>query len=173
MTQFALVSVFCPDRTGLVALVTGRLFDLGANLGDTSFSLLGSGAELTAVCECPDGLSLDELEDQLKDIDALGPADIKVSPFTLDPRHGPNGEVTHRITVRGGDQPGLIARICEVFIEFRANIVRLDARATEEPRGNYVIRLAVFIPETSAESCLATLKNTTEALHLSFESEKL
>jgi glycine cleavage system transcriptional repressor len=173
MAHLALVSVFCPDRTGLVAAVTGRLFDLGVNLGDTSFSILGSGAELTAVCECPDSLSLDELEDELKDIADLGPAEIKVLPFTLDPRHGPNGEITHNITVRGGDQPGLIARICEVFIEFRANIVRLDAGASPDSGGEYIIRLAVFIPEASAVSCLATLQNTTEGLHLSFEAEKL
>lgn len=170
MPHFALVSVFCPDRTGLIAVVTGRLFDLGVNLGDTSFSLLGSGAELTAVCECPDRLSLAELEDELKDIAELGPAEIKVSPFTLDPRHGPMGEVTHIITVRGGDQPGLIARICEVFIEFRANIVRLDA-GPHLSDGDYVIRLEVSIPDASAAACLATLKNTTETLQLEFDVE--
>lgn len=172
MTHFALVSVFCPDRTGLIATVTGRLFDLGVNLGDTSFSLLGSGAELTAVCECPDAVSLNELEDAIKDLSDLGPAEIKVSPFTLDPRHGPAATVTHVISVKGGDQPGLIARICEVFIEFRANIVRLDAGPRDSGR-DYLILLEVNIPEASAESCLATLKNTTEALHLDFEVETL
>ena len=172
MAHFALVSVFCPDRTGLIAAVTGRLFDLGVNLGDTSFALLGSGAELTAVCECPDALTLDELDDKLKDMDELGPAEIKVSPFWLDSRHGPSGEITHNITVSGGDQPGLIARICEVFVEFRANIVRLDAGTSQNAGGEYVIRLAVFIPEASVASCLATLKNTTEALHLTFEAEQ-
>ncbi len=170
MHRFALVSVFCPDRTGLVAAVTGRLFDLGINLGDMSFSVLGSGAELTAVCECPSTLSLEELEDGLKDMAELGPAEIKVSPFKLDPKHGPAGEVTHDITVRGGDQPGLVARICEVFVEFRANIVRLDA-GTED--GDYVIRLAVFLPESSTEACLATLKNTAEGLQLAFESRSV
>ena len=38
---YVLVSVFCPDRTGLIAAIAGRLFDLGANLGDTSFTVLG------------------------------------------------------------------------------------------------------------------------------------
>jgi glycine cleavage system transcriptional repressor len=168
MPRLALVSVFCPDRTGLVAAVTGRLFDLGINLGDTSFSVLGSGAELTAVCECPDSLSLDELEDALKDMTELEPAEIKVVPFKLDPRHGPAGDVTHEITVRGGDQPGLVARICEVLVEFRANIVRLDAGAEAS---DYVIRLAVNLPAASVEACLATLKNTAEGLQLSFASE--
>jgi len=172
MTHYALVSIFCPDRTGLIAAVTSRLFDLGVNLGDTSFSLLGSGAELTAVCECPDAMSLGELEDELKDLPDLSLAEIKVSPFTLDPRHGPAAEVTHVISVKGGDQPGLIARICEVFIEFRANIVRLDAGPREFGR-DYLILLEVNIPEASATACLSTLKNTTEALHLDFEVETL
>lgn len=168
MSRLALVSVFCPDRTGLVAAVTGRLFDLGINLGDTSFSVLGSGAELTAVCECPDTLSFEELEDALKDMTELGPAEIKVSAFKLDPKHGPAGEVTHHVTVRGGDQPGLVARICEVFIEFRANIVRLDAGNEND---DYVIRLWVNIPPSAVDACLATLKNTAEGLQLSFEAQ--
>jgi hypothetical protein len=37
MTNYALVSIFYPARQGLAAAITGRLFDLGINLGDRSF----------------------------------------------------------------------------------------------------------------------------------------
>ena len=37
MTKTALISVLCPDRVGVVAAMTGQIFDLGGNLGDTKF----------------------------------------------------------------------------------------------------------------------------------------
>ena len=54
-----LVSVFCPDRTGLVSAIAGRLFEIGANLGDTSFAVLGAGAEFSAICDIPAHVSAD------------------------------------------------------------------------------------------------------------------
>src|SRR5262245_7561107 len=50
MAKSALVSVICEDRTGLIAAITGRMFDLGINLGDTTFAVLGTGAEFTTLC---------------------------------------------------------------------------------------------------------------------------
>jgi len=40
-----LVSVFCPDRKGLISDIAGRLFELGGNLGDTTFAVLGEAAQ--------------------------------------------------------------------------------------------------------------------------------
>jgi glycine cleavage system transcriptional repressor len=37
----ALISIICEDRPGVIAAVTGRLYDLEINLGDTSFAVLG------------------------------------------------------------------------------------------------------------------------------------
>lgn len=170
MTHLALVSVFCPDRTGLVAEIAGCLFDAGANLGDTTFAVLGSGAEFTAVCEMPDDISRGEIETALDRLPVLADAQVKVTPFTLAPRHGPEGKITHRITVRGGDRPGLIARLCEVFGEFQANIVRLNAEILSD--SSYVVRFNVSLPPTRAEACLATVANTAEGLQLQCEWEE-
>ena len=60
MSTTVLVSIIGPDRVGLVSAVTSRLFDLGADLGDTSFAVLGGGAEFTAICEFPGGMELED-----------------------------------------------------------------------------------------------------------------
>ena len=62
MAATAIISIFCPDRTGLIAAITGYLFDLGANLGDTGFTVLGAGAEFNAVCEIPIDLEFSQIE---------------------------------------------------------------------------------------------------------------
>ena len=56
MADTALVSIICEDYAGLIAEVTGHLFDLGVNLGDTTFAVLGGAAEFTSVCELTPGI---------------------------------------------------------------------------------------------------------------------
>jgi glycine cleavage system transcriptional repressor len=174
MTATALVSISCPDRTGLIAEVAGCLFDLGANLGDTSFAVLGTAAEFTAVCELPDGVTLQAVRSRLKGLIVLEGAEIVVKPFTLGTVHSPSGRVTHQVAVSGADRPGLIARLCETFASFGANIVRLDSERVPDARGDaYVARFAVNIPDARASACLATVSNTAEGLQLTCRVDKV
>jgi glycine cleavage system transcriptional repressor len=160
-----LITVFCPDRTGLVAAITGRLFELGANLGDTTFAMLGTGAEFTSVSEIPADLTPAELENDLAALPELKNARLSVRAFEMETASGPQGRISHRITLSGGDRPGLVARLSEVFGSFKANIVRMDAQRVPE-QGLYVTRFAVSIPER-AEACLNTVANTAGELNLS------
>lgn len=174
MAETVLISVLCPDRVGLVAAVTGRLFDLGGNLGDTVFAVLGGGAEFTSICDLPDGVDPATVERDLRALPELEDADIAVRPFGMASTHGPSGTVTHRIVVSGGDRPGLIARLCEVFVQFKANVVRLNAqKGIDGGRERYAIVAEVWIPQGSAPSCLATVDNTAGELGLACRWEKI
>lgn len=164
-----LISVLCPDRPGLIAAITARLFEVGANLGDTSFAMLGTGAEFTSVCDLPDDIAAPDLEADLGSLAALAGSRISVKPFHFDAAAGPLGRITHRIVLSGGDRPGLIARLSEVFGSFNANIVRLEAQRVPE-QGLYVTRLAVALTDR-AEACLNTVANTAGELALSCHIE--
>ncbi|HXP95962.1 MAG TPA: ACT domain-containing protein [Telmatospirillum sp.] len=162
-----LLSVFCTDQTGLVAAITGRLFEIGANLGDTSFAVLGAAAEFTAICKIPEHLDDHQLRDALSALPELNGATVSVRSFGLDAQHGPSAQITHVVSVSGGDRPGLIARLSEVFTQFKANIVRMDAQTMPEAHGDrYVTRFAVNIPTASTDTCMNTVANTAEELGL-------
>jgi len=172
MAYHALVSIFCPDRVGLVAAVAARLFDLGANLGDASFTVLGEGAEFASLCELPDGVDPEAATAALADLPELADARIEVRRFELGALHGASGAVTHRVECLGQDRPGLVARLAEVFGDFGANIVRMTCETLPGPEGEgYAIRFAVSIPERRAEACLAALGNTAEGLGQTLEWE--
>jgi len=174
MARPYLITVFCPDRTGLVSAITGRLFDLGANLGDTTFAVLGDAAEFSAVCAMPESMAANQVAKEMRAIPELAGATITVSPFAPTPAPPSNTLITHRITLRGGDQPGLIARITEALVDFNANIVRLEARRI--PGGSsadYETRIAAWLPAEKADTCLATIANTAGALKLSCAWEKV
>ena len=169
MTHTALVSVLCPDRTGLIAAVAGRLHDLGINLGDTTFAVLGGGAEFTSVCELPQGVSIETVEQDLRRLPELEGGQVTVSPFVLSDIHGPSARITHRIEISGRDMPGLVARLAEAFNEFGANIVQLNSERIPGTGGaRYVTRIAAWIPEAKTEACLATVANTAAQMNLTY-----
>jgi glycine cleavage system transcriptional repressor len=67
----------------------------------------------------------------------------------------------------GRDSPGLIARISEVFMQFGANIVRLNSEREPGADGmRYITRVDVWIPHAKTGACLATVANTAEQLSL-------
>jgi glycine cleavage system transcriptional repressor len=171
-TPVALVSILCRDRIGLVAAVADCLFGAGVNLRDTSFAVIGGGAELTAACDLPPDTTLEEIEASLRELPELKGAQIRVSPYDFDAEPTNVGRITHRITVGGGDQLGLVARLAEIFAQYRANIVRMEARKlSPEEGGLYVTRFAVWIDEAQADSCLAAVGNTAGSLGLSWRVE--
>jgi glycine cleavage system transcriptional repressor len=168
------VSVFSPDRTGLIAAISGTLFDLGANLGDTSFAVLGEGAELTTVCEFTAPMEPAAVEQALAALPELENAEVRVTRFELATDHGPTGNASHRIHLRGGDHPGLLARLSETFIDYDGNIVRLHADRIRLRDGDiYAIDMDVCLPPARAEACLAAVANTASNLQMSCEWQEI
>jgi glycine cleavage system transcriptional repressor len=174
MASVALVSILTLDRVGLVAAIADCLFEAGVNLRDTTFAVLGKGAEFSSVCELPAEIDAADLRDDLALVPELEGAEIEVTPYGFDPHPGPMGKITHRIEVSGGDQLGLIARLAEIFAQNDANIVRLDAQKLPELEGGrYVTRFAVWLPPERAELCLAAVANTAGSLGLSSRVEEV
>jgi glycine cleavage system transcriptional repressor len=168
----ALLSVFSKDRVGLISLLTGHLFDRGVNLGDTSFAVLGNGGEFTSLLEIPADLDSDALTQELYSLDGLENANIEIRQISFSDADTPPKEITHNISCEGRDQPGLLARLSEVFIDFDANIVRLKSDQVETRDGTkFITHFAVSIPAARAANCLAALDNTAQALGQALEVE--
>ncbi len=172
MTTNALISVICHDRSGLVADITGRLFDLNVQLGDTTFAVLGDAAEFTCIAEVPDSVTLEKIDQELNALQDMENARIAVSAFDMKPVHEDSGHITHRVELDGRNRPGIIARLSEVFGQFGANIVRLNSEhIPEKGHDRYVTRFAVNIPERRTDTCLATVANTAGELRMTFRYE--
>jgi len=168
MSIAALITISGKDQLGLVAELTARLFDLGGDLGDTTFAVLGTGFEFSGVVELPDGANLDDIGRELRGLPTLTDADFRIEPFRYELEHDESGRITHRIRISGGDQPGLIARLSEVFVEFDANVVRMNCERVSDEGGQprYITRFAVAIPPTRTTGCLAAIGNTAGQLEM-------
>ncbi|MDQ7075723.1 MAG: ACT domain-containing protein [Gammaproteobacteria bacterium] len=161
-----LISLFCPDRPGLISAISGCLFDLDLNIGDSNFSILGSGAKFTAVCTLPETLSAETLHTQLQHLPQLNEAKISITPYALA-RPSSSAHISHQITLQGRDQPGLVTRLTEVFAEFEANIVHLNTKSfPQADMDHYLIRISVAIPKKRTSACLATIENTASSMQM-------
>jgi glycine cleavage system transcriptional repressor len=163
----ALVLIICEDHAGLIAAVTGRLYDNGINLGDTTFAVLGGGAEFTLVAQLPERLTLKDLERDLRSLPNLKDAQLSVTPFQYRESHDEQAKITHRIEIVGDDSPGLVARLSEAFGQFGANIVRLNSESVPGASGaRFLLRRAVWVPADKAAACMATVANTAGQMNL-------
>ena len=165
MSNYLLLTIVCPDKPGLVSSITAELFDLGINLGDANFAVLGQGAEFTAVLETPPDLAVNHVEQALSGLSALEQADIQLKPFSYNALRGDQLAATHHILLEGDDQPGLVARLTELLIDYSANIVRMDARTLQKSKQqSYVIELWFWVPADRAEACTSAINNTAATL---------
>ncbi len=166
-TKSLLIQIFAHDEPGLVSVLSGTLYDLGLNLGDTTFAVLGTGAEFSVVVEEPVPVGMDEIRERLAELPELAGADITVEEFPVEAIHGPSAQITHRIVMHGADQPGLVARLSEVFVDYGANIVRMNAeRGVDKGRPHYIVRFSAWVPEDRAEAFIAALTNTASQMRM-------
>ncbi|HET6161643.1 MAG TPA: ACT domain-containing protein [Dongiaceae bacterium] len=170
----ALINILCEDHPGLIADVTGRLFDLGINLGDTSFAVLGGGAKFTLVAQLPSGIGISDVDEELRSIPVLKGAELSVAPFAFCETHGQLAHITHRIEITGDDSPGLIARLSEAFRPMGANIVELNSESVAGASGaRFLLRMAVSVPKGKEAVCMATVANTAGQMNLSCRWEQV
>lgn len=172
MAENALISYIGPDRAGLIAKVTGRLFELGGDLGDVTFAALGEAAEMTLICEVPKDLTVDKLQKELRALPEVQAGELKITPFQLKAMLGPSSRITHRIILSGGDRPGLVSKITKILDEHGANIVRMNAERLMGASGKqYISRFAISLREERAPACLASIVTLAGELKLTFRYE--
>jgi len=168
-----LISIVGRDQIGVVSEVTSYLFDIGANVADSSYAVLGEGFELTAVVTFGVDAEMREIEAGLSELAALAGARIAIVPFGFDTTRGETATISHTVEITGGDRPGLIARVSEVLVEYEANIVRMSSKRSVDEQGaaHYRTRFAISTPEGRVDALSAALFNTAGSLRLNCKVE--
>ena len=151
MPLFAVLAVGA-DRPGIVAAVTGALADAGANLDDTSMSILHGHFAIAMVVAGPPGLDVAA---------ALAPVAERLD-LTLDVRPIPDGTPPTppgerwSLAVYGADRPGLVAAVTAVVADAGGNVVDLTTRVVGDPeRPVYAMQLELALPDEADASGLA------------------
>lgn len=123
-----IISVFGPDRPGILAAVSRILFEQNCNIENVTQTILQSEFSGSFIAEMPTSLTADALCGLLSEV--LTP--MRLQPHVKYLEDSPpalSGKQAEPfvITTRGPDRKGLVASITRIIADFGVNVTHLQA----------------------------------------------
>ena len=137
-----IISVFGPDRPGILAAVSRILFEQDCNIKNVTQTILQSEFSGSFIAEMPPTLTSDALCCLLSE--ALMPMRLQVNVKHLEispPALGGRPAEPFVITTRGPDRKGLVANVTRIIAGYGVNVTNLQAafKGGENPNDNIMI----------------------------------
>lgn len=121
MSDWYMITLVGADRPGIVARVTGALFEQGCNLGETSMIRLGGNFTIMMMVSAPEGA--EALQQGLAPVAAgLG---LRLHVDAIEGRLHEHQIPDVEITLFGADRAGIVARVTGLLAEAGVNILDL------------------------------------------------
>jgi glycine cleavage system transcriptional repressor len=155
------VTVFGPDRPGIVAETTAALAAAGGNIQDSTMTLLGGHFAMLLLVSAPGGpdgagAALAGLTD-----DGRLSVDVRVVPATGEVNDPVAGD-PYLLSVHGADRPGIVSALTSVVARAGGNVDDLTTRLVG---GLYVLVAEVRMPASAEVGRVeAELRRTAEEL---------
>lgn len=141
------ITVIGPDRTGIIADVSGALAGVGANLSDSTMTRLRGHFAMTLICT---GAAADDVEKALAPLSGLLATVRAVRPEADTDAAGE----PYLVSVHGADRLGIVAAVTRVVAAAGGNITDLTTRLTGPL---YVLVAEVDVPRGAADDLAARL----------------
>ena len=141
MTLLA-VTVLGHDRPGIIAETTGVLAELGANLEDSTMTILRGHFAMVVVAHAE--VTPAEAEDALRSLSADGSLQVLVREIPYEDPLAALGS-TYLLSVHGADRPGIVATVTGLVAEAGGNVTDLSTRLSGDL---YVLLAEVDLPGT-------------------------
>ncbi len=150
MKKIVVLTAVGSDKPGIVAGVTGKLYELGCNLEETSMTRLRNEFAMIMLISIPDPMTTNKLQEELTlitkklglsiNLRELSDKDINQAYST--------GKPNHILTVYGIDKPGIVYNIAQILAQKQINITDLQTQTTTSAKRDlYALILEIFVPE--------------------------
>jgi glycine cleavage system transcriptional repressor len=143
MAHMALTAVGT-DRPGIVAALTGAVYDLGCNIEDADSTVLRGVFAVTLVVAAPGELDGPALERAAGS--ALGPIGATVSVRAVSDDPGPPAHPTHRMRAHGADRPGIVALLSRLLADRGVNMTSFSSHVSDDDEPVATLEAAVHVP---------------------------
>lgn len=158
MKKMIALSAVGLDRPGIVAAVTGVLYNCGCNLEESSMTILHNDFAMIVLISLPESLTTEGLIDAMQSVtDRLG--------LTLNVRELSSDEIAARhkeqipnfsLSIYGSDKPGIVYRIAQLLADRGVNIVDLETQISHSRNQPlYSMILDILVPDTIDEKALS------------------
>jgi len=165
-----IVSVLGHDRPGIVATVTGVLFEFNCNIENVSQTILKTEFAGSFIISMPPDLTQEELRQALNESLAAMNMYIHIESVSEQKSGLVSGSAEpFVITTKGPDRKGLVATISAIIARYGVNITNLQAvfKGGNEP-GNNIMIYEVDIPvDIDRQELYRALRAKADTLALS------
>ncbi|MGV3524512.1 MAG: glycine cleavage system protein R [Candidatus Sericytochromatia bacterium] len=163
MSHFIL-SVQGPNRSGIVAELSGLLHRYRVNIMDSSMTTLRSEFVVMMLLELPAELSPARLEAEFPQLQGLR---LHLQPISAETAQRPEDRLTptHAISVVGPDQTGIVYRVSAVLAAHGLNICDVDTQLLQ--RGDqtvYAMVIELHAPQVEQTSLSQELQVVAQEL---------
>lgn len=154
------------DQVGIVAKLTGALFDQGCNLLDSSMTLLRGEFAIILMVQLAENQSLNSLAAKLKEFQQSMGLTIHLRELSAEELKSTEPAANpHIISVYGADKPGIVAGVTKVLADFKINISDVQTTSTKNENGDvFVMVLEVAVPENIVKTFPSELKDLEKRL---------
>lgn len=151
MEKQFIMTAFGKDRPGIVADVSGIIYENGCNLEESQMGLLADEFTLILLLS-GQGDSLEEnLYRDCRRLEKEKAISVFLRPLNFEKRdYKINGNNRHTISVEGIDQAGIVYKVSRFLAEKSINIVTLTSQTKPSPESGtalYVMKIDVVVPE--------------------------
>lgn len=145
------------DRPGIVAAVTGALVDVGANLEDSTMTILQDQFAILLLVSVGDDVGAEQIDAALAPVAHRFDLLLSVRPLASVPARAPavseDAEAfgSWQVAVHGADRPGIVHAVAEALAARGGNIVDLATHLVgESDAPAYVLTMRVALPTGAA-----------------------
>ncbi len=144
MKRYAL-SAIGRDEPGMVSTVTGKLYDHGCNIEDSSMTRLEDEFAIILIMSMAEE-SEEALTADLAGVEKSTGLTINLKAIGAEESVGP--ESNYIITLHGADTTGIVYKTTELLSGMGVNITDLQTKKTHgEGADIYIMLLEIFVPE--------------------------
>jgi glycine cleavage system transcriptional repressor len=160
MTRRYALSAIGRDCPGIVAAVTGPLHKHGANIEDSSMSILEDEFAVILIMTM-DEHRVSSLKEAIKGVEESMGLTFNISQIPELTDDLPPAEPSHVITLHGADAGGLVYRTTELLAGNNINITDLQTKRIKGDEGDiYIMILEVLLPDSTEVTELEEKLNT-------------
>lgn len=147
MARYVLLTAAGRDRPGIVAAVSGVLFEKGCNIEDSTMARLGGEFAIMLMVRLSEGLTREGLEADLGPIGQRFGLMMQLSDVPAE-RAVESGPATPRyiVHVYGADKKGIVAGVTRHLADRGANIANLTTQVIRHEQPLYVMLIEVELP---------------------------
>jgi glycine cleavage system transcriptional repressor len=144
------------DRPGIVADVSGVIYECGGNIEDSSMSLLRNHFALLLLFSTEREEVNQKLTSTLKQLEWEKNLTVFYSPITFEEAYPKTKEQTDRfkITTSGVDHAGIVFKVCRLLADRKVNIIDMETHrvlSAESGTPLFEMDIDVGVPRSISE----------------------